>query len=339
MKKVLCLLLSAIVILSLAACAGETSQTEPPADSAAEPATTAADPNLPDTEATDESSDDKPSDEQPSGRLSDEQPSGRLSDEPGRGAPEFSHPEDRPWEFSTYSTDWATDNFSDVMKSYSGSDLDPFSGADQFERNGDHVDSRYYISNDWYNIESDSSLVILSHFKTIQQSDQMACAIDCVLMVMEYYGLRDDWTEAGLLPLRRDHNAQHTGTCLDQMMDIFDNVGGFEYLTTYNYAPQFISPWLLRTFLRNGVPVIVGWSAWGGHWEVVIGYDDMGTPFNEYDDVLIFADPYDLTDHNQDGYTTYSAQRFFTEWSFYNNFPEDGSHISDQIFIAAWPST
>ena len=260
---------------------------------------------------------------------------------PGPGAgeqPEFTHPEDRPWEYSTFGTAWTESNFSDTMKFSSGSDLDPFTGADLVERAGDHADSRYYVSNDWYNITSDRTLTILSHFKTVQQSDLAACGVDCALMVMEYFGLRNDWTEAGLLPLRSDHNAQHSGTCLEQLRDIFDAVGGFEYLSSYDYAPQEITPWLLRSFLRNGVPVIVGWSAWGGHWEVVIGYDDCGTPFYEYDDVLIFANPCDTTDHNQDGYTTYSAQEFFTEWTFYDTLPTDGSHITERAFIAAWPS-
>ena len=46
---------------------------------------------------------------------------------------------------------------------------------------------------------------------------------------------------------------------------------------------------------------------------VLIGYDDMGT--EEFDDdVLIFADPYDTTDHFKDGYTIKSFQRYFAEW-------------------------
>jgi hypothetical protein len=41
---------------------------------------------------------------------------------------------------------------------------------------------------------------------------------------------------------------------------------------------------------------MIGWNDWGGHWQVIIGYDTMGTEV-EQDDVLIVADPYDTTDH------------------------------------------
>lgn len=46
---------------------------------------------------------------------------------------------------------------------------------------------------------------------------------------------------------------------------------------------------------------MVGSDEWGGHWQVIIGYDDMGTIDRTEDDVIILADAYDTTDHNQDG--------------------------------------
>jgi len=60
-------------------------------------------------------------------------------------------------------------------------------------------------------------------------------------------------------------------------------------------------------------PILVEWSTWGGHWTVIIGFDDMGTA-DVSDDVLIMADPYDTTDHCQDGYVIVSFERFFYEW-------------------------
>ena len=52
---------------------------------------------------------------------------------------------------------------------------------------------------------------------------------------------------------------------------------------------------------------------WGGHWRVIIGYDTMGTE-HKSDDVLIVADPFDTTDHLQDGYGIVPAERFFYMW-------------------------
>ena len=54
---------------------------------------------------------------------------------------------------------------------------------------------------------------------------------------------------------------------------------------------------------------MMDWVDWAGHWQVLIGIDTCGTD-NPYDDVLIFADPYDVTDHKQDGYYTYPLWRF-----------------------------
>ena len=59
----------------------------------------------------------------------------------------------------------------------------------------------------------------------------------------------------------------------------------------------------------------IGWNDWGGHWQVIIGYDTMGTDTVQ-DDVIVAAAPYDTTDHNQDGYGVYSAERFLYNFTF-----------------------
>ena len=57
----------------------------------------------------------------------------------------------------------------------------------------------------------------------------------------------------------------------------------------------------------------------GGHWQVIIGYDDMGTEDTK-DDVLILADPYDTTDQNQDGYYLKVFERLVFGWgAAFNN--------------------
>ena len=52
------------------------------------------------------------------------------------------------------------------------------------------------------------------------------------------------------------------------------------------------------------------------------------------DDVIIVADPYDTTDHNQDGYGVYPAERFFYNWTMYDFFENDPN---DKLFLAAKP--
>lgn len=73
--------------------------------------------------------------------------------------------------------------------------------------------------------------------------------------------------------------------------------------------------------LSAGRPILTHTSAWNGHWSTLIGYDNMGTP-TIGDDMLIFADSYDLSDHWQDGYTYMGLEKFFYEWDDLNIAPK-----------------
>ena len=59
----------------------------------------------------------------------------------------------------------------------------------------------------------------------------------------------------------------------------------------------------------------------GGHWRVIIGVDTMGTEIIS-DDVLIFDDPFDTSDHKQDGYAVGSLDRFYWMWFDYCMLPK-----------------
>lgn len=72
----------------------------------------------------------------------------------------------------------------------------------------------------------------------------------------------------------------------------------------------------------------------GGHWRVIIGYDTMGTQ-TIADDVLIFADTYDVADHNQDGYSIENGENFFWTWFDYQVLPENERK---QPFVVAYPT-
>lgn len=83
---------------------------------------------------------------------------------------------------------------------------------------------------------------------------------------------------------------------------------------------SFFVQWVLG-HLENGNPIMVEWADWDGHWQAIIGYDTMGTP-SLGDDVIIFADPYDTSDHWQDGYYYYPAERWFYMWKDRNVAPK-----------------
>ncbi|HIY21720.1 MAG TPA: C39 family peptidase [Candidatus Flavonifractor merdigallinarum] len=231
-------------------------------------------------------------------------------------------------------------NFTDEMKIPYAVDLSPEDGADSVERDGDHADSPYFSHPDFYNLESTDTLTILPHFKTIQQTSEWSCGVASALMVLEWYGKADSWNEENLAALRHELTgelADYPGTTLKQAMDIFDGVGGFDYITTLDYTDVYSEVTLetIQGWLAEGKPVMVAWNDWGGHWQVIIGYDTMGTETTQ-DDVIIVADPYDTTDHNQDGYGIYPAERFYYNFTMYNSFTdEEGGN--DMLFIVPTP--
>lgn len=73
--------------------------------------------------------------------------------------------------------------------------------------------------------------------------------------------------------------------------------------------------------IKAGRPIMVEWGDWDGHWQAIIGYDNNGTP-SIGDDILIFADPYDTSDHWQDGYYYYPLERWFYMWKDRNVAPK-----------------
>lgn len=228
-------------------------------------------------------------------------------------------------------------NYSNEMKIPYAVDLEEY-GADSVEREGDHQSSPYFPQLDFYNMESTETLTILTNFKTMQQTSEWSCGVVAVLMVMEYYGVLGDWNEESLAMLRTNELA-YEATSLESILKIFEEVGGFEVDSTYDYDEETmweeISLEMIQDYLAAGIPVIVAWNDWGGHWQVIIGYDTMGTE-SLGDDVIIVADSYDTTDHNQDGYGVYGAERFYYNWTMYDFF-ESNYGIAERDLLFAAP--
>jgi hypothetical protein len=227
-------------------------------------------------------------------------------------------------------------NYTDEMKIPYTCDLEEY-GADSVERQGDHENSPYFSNLDYYNMESTDTLTILHNFKTQQQTSEWSCGLSSILMVLNWYDALGDYNEESLAAFR-DNGLEYAGTSLRQMLQVFDGVGGFDVYSTYDCLDTvyevFTFDYIQET-LASGTPIIVGWNDWGGHWQVIIGYDTMGTETTQ-DDVLIMADSYDTTDHNQDGYSVYGAERFLYNFTFYNFFDEE-TDLNDMCFLVATP--
>lgn len=136
-----------------------------------------------------------------------------------------------------------------------------------------------------------------------QQTTEYTCGPASVISLLGYYGKTGDELKiAGEMG-----TSSICGTTPEQM-------------TSWLNDHEFTASWhqegtleMLRESLTAGMPVLVEWSDWGGHWVLVIGYDTRNTE-DPMDDVLIFADPYDHHDDRQDGITWFNAQRFYYMW-------------------------
>lgn len=173
--------------------------------------------------------------------------------------------------------------------------------------------SPYFIKHDFYNMESKGGLTILSHFPTLQQTTEYSCGPAAALMVLKYFAPQEAVTEQELCQVMS--TSKVVGTNTKGMVQYFapDKWQVESSLTHKTPSTDEEFKEFVVQHLRSKMPIMVENVDWGGHWRVIIGYDDMGTA-QVGDDVLILADPYDTTDHQQDGYNITSAQRFFYMW-------------------------
>ena len=196
-----------------------------------------------------------------------------------------------------------------------------------------HADSIYFPKLDFYNMKPTASSVILEHFPTYQQTTEYTCGPAAALTVLRYYG-NNSWDEMKIA--RKMKTSTKVGTNTAQMVKFFKSIGwnvrsslDSKPLESYGAFHDFVMENLYR-----GRPIIVENVEWGGHWRVIIGYEDMGTA-SELDDVLIFMDSYDTSDHQQEGYAIQNGWRFYSMWFDYELLPKK---MSNQPWLVAYPS-
>ena len=191
--------------------------------------------------------------------------------------------------------------------------LDDEDGADAFDHSLDHADSKYYVVRDYYNLKSGDGLHILTGFETYQQTTEYSCGCAAALMVLNHFGVTD-YNELELC--ERLGTDTEKGTSVEGVADFFASLGWRTDVhadTDYRFESIEDCEAYILEQLDSGVPIMADWEDWAGHWQVMIGLDTCGTD-DPYDDVLIMADPYDITDHYQDGYYTVPFGRFFDMW-------------------------
>ncbi|WP_051280885.1 C39 family peptidase [Anaerovorax odorimutans] len=205
------------------------------------------------------------------------------------------------------------------------------SGASSYNGLGDHFNSQYFSHLDFYNMNSSDNLTIIPNFKTYQQTTEYTCGACAALMVLNYYGNNkyDEMTIAKMANI-----SDKIGVGPKGIADFFNQIGwnvksSLEYNgeNTFNNTEEF-EKWVIEN-LSAETPIMIDWIDWCGHWQVIIGYDTMGTKDNFGDDVIILADSYDTSDHYQDGYYVVPAERFYYMW-------EEGSCTGEAPKAQPW---
>ncbi|GHV57049.1 hypothetical protein FACS1894216_21410 [Synergistales bacterium] len=218
-------------------------------------------------------------------------------------------------------------------------DYNTSDGASGVEGRGDHKKTPYFAHPGIYNLKSGGSLTILEKFKTYQQTTEWSCGNASALMVANYFGLEGQ-RELDIARIMGT-NSEIGGTTTEQMTRYFKSIG-YEVRSSLEVSEEDMIPdgaafkdWVIK-HLTNRRPIMVEWLDWHAHWQVVIGYDTMGTDDVIEDDVLILADPYDVGDQLQDGYYIFPAERFFYMWHDIRYEGED--RLRNQQWVISYPS-
>ena len=200
----------------------------------------------------------------------------------------------------------------------------------------DVADSDYYmVNNDYFNMTSHTERIIFPQFSTYQQTMADTSGIACLLMVLNYMGqdVVNTYNELSLLQKYEQVNnttVYGNGTTEDGLMELVNSLGlGYTATNTDKRFNAYKNESNMKDFftevLKEGKFVLVRYmSPVGYSWKLLIGYDLIGgnikeTPETNWsdtvnNDVLIFAEPNDMADHRQDGYTTERATDFYFWW-------------------------
>lgn len=186
-----------------------------------------------------------------------------------------------------------------------------------------HTESNYYKINDYYNMGSKGSRVLLPNYTILQQTMASSCGICAVSSILKYYGEEESYYDLELSYLNTYEEATFSRVkgkgsgVVGHHLALQEWGYDSEYTQSYKLADPAFPTYeaymtYLRTNLEAGRPIAVSTFLGSGHFITVIGLDDMGTDYI-YDDVIITADPCDYWDGYQDGYVSYNANKFYRQ--------------------------
>lgn len=186
-----------------------------------------------------------------------------------------------------------------------------------------HTESNYYKINDFYNMGTKGTRVLLTNYTVLQQTMSSSCGNCAINSILTYYGNESDPYDLELEYVKhyeavngvKIKGSGTTGTRHQAALTEWGYETELKVTSTRTKLPfpeykDFFQ--YMHTNLVAGRPIAVATNFGSSHYLTVIGIDDMGTDYI-YDDVIIVADSCDYWDGYQDGYNVYSAYKFYTQ--------------------------
>jgi hypothetical protein len=174
--------------------------------------------------------------------------------------------------------------------------------------------------------------------KGYQQTTDYTCAPAAVMSLLHWYKLLPEQELTAQTEMRiaremgtRDMKSPQPGTTTEEMVTWLES-NGFIVLTGQDGTLG-----LLRGYLNKGIPVLVEWIDWGGHWVVATGYYAAYESPAKGPDTIFFADPASHwgNPNNPDGISSFNAWRFRDMW-FDAQYLNPGK-ITRNVYIVAVP--
>jgi predicted double-glycine peptidase len=138
-----------------------------------------------------------------------------------------------------------------------------------------------------FNLSTDKGLKLLD-VKGYQQTTDYTCGPSAIMSLLNYYGvIKDsDMDKQTELKIAKEMGTNDDyGTTVEQMAT---------WLQKQGFEVKFGTDGDIKLLYQNiskGIPVLVDWIDWGGHWTLVSGYQKLGRTIDDDKDMLFMVDP------------------------------------------------
>jgi hypothetical protein len=186
----------------------------------------------------------------------------------------------------------------------------------------------------FYDLPASKNFISLS-IKGYQQTEDYTCGPAAAMSLLQHYQQlpEQQMNKTTEMRIAKEMSASmaDVGTSPKELANWFKQ-RGFEVNSGTNGNLD-----MLRENLRKGIPTLVEWIDWGGHWVIVTGYYQAGDKPNPAKDTIFFADPaaHFGNTHNPDGITSFNVERFQSMW-FDAQYFKPG-HLVKGVYMTAVP--